>query len=68
MPFIWFVDGVGFMRASLSLLNSPDASKQNAMLQLYDKDSRARLTATVDDSGGHIRTFDASGKEQPAPK
>jgi hypothetical protein len=67
-PFVTFMDGVGIIRSSMTMLSSPDAAKQNGLLQFYDSNGALRLSATIDDSGPHIRTLDQFGKELPSQR
>jgi hypothetical protein len=57
-PFFTLADSDGRIRSSMTMLTSPDAAKQNSILQFFDENRKFRMWAGVNDRGPHIWMYD----------
>ena len=57
-PFFTLTDSDGKIRSSMTMLTSPDAAKQNGILQFFDENGKFRMWAGVNDRGPHVWMYD----------
>jgi hypothetical protein len=57
-PFFALSDSDGKIRSSMTMLTSPDAAKQNAVLQFYDETGKFRMWTGLNERGPHLWMYD----------